>query len=332
MAYRIGLIAVFTWLLLAKGGNSYGQNLDSSRGNITFVKQIAASELQKSKNSFKEKLKWVIFGTKRTALKKPVACYPDRNGGLWILDQDPGKILYLKPTGELEVPHFIEKKGFNFSSLVGICAFKENSFLITDSHLKGVFVLNGDKKTFQPLNESLNLERPTGIVYDPVKKIIWVTETGKHRLVALNENGIVVDSLGQRGIAPGEFNYPTHISLDKKGALYVSDAMNFRIQVFDKLKNNIAVFGRNGDGSGSMASPKGIAVDSRGNIYLVDALFHAIQLFNLKGEFLYSFGGQGTEQSQFYLPTGLTITSNDLIYISDTYNSRIQVFQYKPII
>ena len=124
MTYRIGLMVVFAWCLLAISANGYGQNLDSSRGNIVFVKQITASELKKSKNSLKEKLKWVIFGTRRTALKKPVACYPDKNGGLWILDQDPGKILYLKPTGELEEPHFIERKGFNFSSLVGICAFK----------------------------------------------------------------------------------------------------------------------------------------------------------------------------------------------------------------
>jgi len=39
-------------------------------------------------------------------------------------------------------------------------------------------------------------------------------------------------STGRNGSEAGEFNFPTHIWIDKTGRLSVTDAMNFRIQLF----------------------------------------------------------------------------------------------------
>ena len=54
---------------------------------------------------------------------------------------------------------------------------------------------------------------------------------------------------------------------------YVSDAMNFRIQVLNSAGEVISSFGETGDATGYLARPKGVATDSYGNIYVVDALF-----------------------------------------------------------
>jgi len=40
-------------------------------------------------------------------------------------------------------------------------------------------------------------------------------------------------SWGKRGAGPGEFNTPHSIQVDAKGAVYVSDRENNRIQIFD---------------------------------------------------------------------------------------------------
>ncbi|MFN8165559.1 MAG: 6-bladed beta-propeller [Bacteroidia bacterium] len=130
------------------------------------------------------------------------------------------------------------------------------------------------------------LDKPTGIGWNSMTNEVWLTETGKHRIDILNNDGKIVRYIGMRGKQPGEFNFPTHLCIDAEGNAYVVDAMNFRVQIFNKDGELISYFGSNGDATGYFASPKGISVDSYGNIYIVDALFHAVQIFNMKNSFI----------------------------------------------
>ena len=140
--------------------------------------------------------------------------------------------------------------------------------------------------------------------------------------------GLFLDSvLGQRGAGPGEFNFPTYLWWGNDARLYVSDALNFRIQMFDGDGRVVGQFGRLGDGSGDAARQKGVATDSLGHVYVVDSLFHAFQIFDAKGDFLLGVGNRGGDPGEFWLPTGIFI-DQDLIYVADSYNSRIQVFQH----
>jgi DNA-binding beta-propeller fold protein YncE len=213
------------------------------------------------------------------------------------------------------------------SSLVGICYGPNSSILFTDSHARTIYSLTAEKKNLRILNDTLKLEQPTGIAYSMVNKEIWVVETKAHRIAVLNEKGELLRRLGKRGNGPGEFNYPTHIWIDKKGLIYITDAMNFRIQVLNAGGEVVSIFGEAGDASGYLASPKGIATDSFGNIYVVDALFHVVQVFDIKGKLLYKFGNQGHGNGEFWMPSGIYIDNQDNIYVADSYNSRVQVFQ-----
>ena len=224
-------------------------------------------------------------------------------------------------------PRFIEKKNKNLASLVGICKFHDNEILFTDSYLNKIFLVDVQKKEFSVLNDSLKLNKVTGIAYCELTKQIWVLETDEHRIVILSEKGEIIKKIGSRGSTKGKFNYPTHIWIDKKGNAYVVDAMNFRVQVFNKEGEIISVFGSNGDATGYFASPKGIATDSYGHIYIADALFHVVQVFDIYGNFLYRFGSQGQDEGQFWMPSGIYIDENDKIYVADSYNSRVQIFQ-----
>lgn len=83
------------------------------------------------------------------------------------------------------------------------------------------------------------------------------------------------------------FNYPTFITIDRDGRLYVTDTGNFRVQIFDKEGRYIKDFGKPGNKGGFFARPKGVAIDSEGNIYVVDAMFQNVQIFNREGELLH---------------------------------------------
>ena len=271
----------------------------------------------------------VITGKKHEPLRRPISLWVEKDGDFWVLDQESKTILEVEE-GVGKTPHFISKKEFGFNSLVGICRFVNGTYLVTDSYMNIIFLIDPQNKICKVWNDSLVLDKPTGIGWNSMTNEVWLTETGKHRIDILNNDGKIVRYIGMRGKQPGEFNFPTHLCIDAEGNAYVVDAMNFRVQIFNKDGELISYFGSNGDATGYFASPKGISVDSYGNIYIVDALFHAVQIFNMKGDFLYSFGAQGRGNGEFWMPNGIFIDEQNNIYVADSYNSRVQCFQLIP--
>ncbi len=298
----------------------------NERWEVKWLSQFPKADSKNQKRDTKQQIKDFVFGRKRQDLNRPVSSLVDKQNSMWILDQE-NNCVFQMINNQAKIPRFIEKKNKNFASLVGICSYKDNELLFTDSYSNKIFVVNSNKKDCRILNDSLKLNQITGIAYSPLTKEIWVIETGGHMLLVLNEKGEIIKKIGSRGSAKGEFNFPTHIWIDKKGNVYVVDAMNFRVQILNKEGAVISVFGTNGDATGYFACPKGIATDSYGHIFVADALFHAVQVFDIYGNFLYRFGSQGQEEGQFWMPSGIYIDEDDKIYVADSYNSRIQVFQ-----
>ncbi|HXC04847.1 MAG TPA: 6-bladed beta-propeller [Bacteroidia bacterium] len=328
----IGLLLTPTLLLLGSW-QSYAQDTLSVRGGIEldkaevrWVSQWPLKDGKQKSMDMNGKIRKLIFGARNQTLTRPVSMVTNKQGNYWILDQQ-SSALFQVTEGQGKVPRFIEKKGYDLTSLVGICNFRPGEMLFTDTHLNKIFLINPEKKICEVLNDSLKLDKPTGIAYSAREHEIWVTETGKHRIVILTEGGELKRTIGSRGNAKGEFNFPTQLTIDKNGLIEIVDAMNFRVQVFNEQGEVVSVFGSNGDGSGYFASPKGIATDSYGNIYVADALFHVVQIFDVSGRFLYTFGAQGQGEGEFWMPSGVYIDDKDRIYVSDCYNSRIQVFQ-----
>jgi DNA-binding beta-propeller fold protein YncE len=293
---------------------------------IQWVGQFPGCNADTGKVRFFKKLNELLFGKKSPELTKPISLIAESPETFWVLDQGKRTVLSVhKNVGE--IPHFFNKKNMDFPSLVGICEISHGEILFTDSYLNKIFHLSTDRKKLIAINDTLRLEKPTGIAYNKITNQIWVTDTDAHCILVLNEKGEIIKVIGKRGINPGEFNFPTFIWIDRFGIIYVVDAMNFRVQIFNKEGEFLSLFGEIGDATGYLSRPKGIATDSYGNIYLVDALFHAVQIFDKSGKFLYKFGGQGHENGQFWLPVGIYIDDKDFIYIADSYNSRIQIFK-----
>lgn len=136
------------------------------------------------------------------------------------------------------------------------------------------------------------------------------------------------DLVENRGAKPGEFRYPSFLAVGPKGTLYVSDALNFRVQAFDREGVFLRSIGKQGSGPGMFARPKGVAVDSEGHLYVADGAFSNVQIFDEQGRLLLAFGQGGRGEGEMVLPLGLHIDQNDFIYIADRTNDRLQVFQY----
>lgn len=125
-----------------------------------------------------------------------------------------------------------------------------------------------------------------------------------------------------------KLNMPSYVAVDGHDNLYVTDAMNFSIRVFDEHGTYIKSIGQVGDSPGSFARPKGISVDSDGNLYVLDAIFGNFQIFNNNGQLLLYVGQEGGKPGEMMLPSGIFIDRDDRIYVADTFNHRLQIFQY----
>jgi DNA-binding beta-propeller fold protein YncE len=215
----------------------------------------------------------------------------------------------------------------------------QDNIYVTDSEAGKIFVFDSNGK-YQHAIGSLKggegfFKRPTGIAVDSAAQRIYVTDTLRHKIYVLDMQGNVMQTIGKEGLAEGEFNLPTELRLDTSNpdgpTLLVVDAMNFRVQAFDRSGAFKYAIGQIGDSTGAIFRPKAVSVDSEGHLYIVDALWGIVQVFNQKGELLYYFGKRGTEVGEFQLPEGLYIDHEDRVYVVDSFNHRVQVFQYQGL-
>lgn len=316
----------FPGISLAQLAKTQEKPVLSERKSIQWIGQFSSSKDLLKSDNISHRIFNFLFGSGEKSLIRPISLItlPDKR---WIvMDQGNKNLTYV---------HREEGDFFNLSknvlpSPVGICAASKDTIYFTDSYLNKIFYGKISDKTFEVLNDSIALERPTGIAYSSRRREIWVVETMAHRIKVLDKTGMILRQYGSRGTSPGEFNFPTFIWIDQDGLVYIVDSMNFRIQIMNLDGEILLYFGEVGDASGYFARPKGIATDSRGNIYVVDALFHTVQIFNREGQFLLNFGEQGREPGHFWLPVGIYIDADDVIYVADSYNSRIQIFQRVP--
>lgn len=209
---------------------------------------------------------------------------------------------------------------------VGLCVVGEYVY-VTDSQAHCVCVFEWDGGFVTSFGESL-LIRPSGIAYHEARQEVVVSDTGEHDLKVFDLSGQYKRTLGTRGIAPGQFNFPTHLWTDQEGRLYVSDTLNYRIQILSASGQSWAVFGQHGDRPGYFGHPCGVATDSHGHIYVADRQFENIQVFDRDGQILLTFGREGRALGEFWLPSGVFVDDQNWIYVADTFNKRIQVFKF----
>lgn len=245
--------------------------------------------------------------------------------------------LYVADWGGRRVHFFdLEKKKYDafsrtkigpLASPIGVAVDSDDLVYVTDSVLRRVFVFKGSRNKLV-IGDDATFGRPTGIAVDRSRKRLYVTDTTGHRVVVLSLAGNYLFSIGKRGTGEGEFNYPTHLALDRGGTLFVMDTMNFRVQSFSPEGKFLRQFGRTGTGINDFIKPKGIAVDSEGHIWISDGARSSVQVFDQQGRLLLIFGKTGIGRGEFNTPSGLFFDAKDRLYVADTYNYRVQMFQY----
>jgi len=113
--------------------------------------------------------------------------------------------------------------------------------------------------------------------------LLWITDSGNHRVQAVRPTGEPVASFGQAGDAPGDLALPKGIAVDPDGHVYVTDGRFENVQVFDSSGRLLLVLGEEGVGPGEFWLPGGVFIDERSRIWICDTYNGRVQVFEYLG-------------------------------------------------
>lgn len=268
-----------------------------------------------------------LRGPAESTISMPYGIETDNTGRFFVVDT-ANKSVHAFDPGNDEYYTF-PQKGISLSSPIDIAIDSGGNIYVSDSKEAVIKVFRENGREFvRDIGKGV-LGRPTGIAVNEKTGELLVVDSLHSEVMRFSlDTHELKGKAGRGGSNAGMFHFPTNIFVSKDGKVFISDSLNFRVQVFTPDLKFLGAFGRPGDSPGYFARPKGVAVDSDGNIYVVDALFDNVQVFNKHGKLLMDFGKPGNGYGEFWLPSGIFIDSNDKIYVSDSYNKRVQVFQY----
>jgi sugar lactone lactonase YvrE len=159
----------------------------------------------------------------------------------------------------------------------------------------------------------------------------YVAEYGEFdRIQKFSPQGEFLFQWGGHGDALGQFQRPQNIAIDEQDLLWVADACNHRIQVFDATGDEpilVRHWGQEGTQPGQLRYPYDLVFDDEGHIYIAEFGNHRIQKFRLDGTLVDSWGVHGREPGQVNSPWALVRDNQQRLHILDTYNHRVQRIQ-----
>ncbi len=292
----------------------------------------------------KAKQTWMdrLAGTQSQDEKFTVKNYPfqllgpygmavDSKGRLYVADQKVGAIfIFNTETKDTElIGNGIQA---HFAMINSVVVDDDDRIFVSDGKLGKVLVFDAKH---QAQDQIKGLVDPVGLAIDKENRLLYVVDTQQDQVLVYDADTLKpLRKIGTGGkkhtlTTPGDFALPTDVAVDKDGNVYVTDTLNWRVEIFDAEGKFISQFGKHCDAIGCFERPKGIAVDSDGHIWVVDNSLSLVQAYDRDGTLLGYVGGPGRLLGQFNDPVGIFIDQNNRMFVSEQYPwGRVQQFRY----
>jgi len=157
----------------------------------------------------------------------------DRNNNIYILDIFTGRVLVLNPEGKYQkqIP-FPNDHGF-FSDL---SVDSRGIILLTDCVKAMIFSAAKDSNSFSALTKSLReyVDFPTSITNS--KGTIYIVDEDGGSIILLRGDGTFAGRQLGKGRSEGLLYFPSQISVNEKGEIFIADRSNSRVQIFTLVK------------------------------------------------------------------------------------------------
>jgi DNA-binding beta-propeller fold protein YncE len=173
-------------------------------------------------------------------------------------------------------------------------------------------------------DEDGNLEKPEGIAVDPSGNI-FVADYTTGFVKKYDTGHRWISTFSDYGSGKGQTKKSEFMDI-YDGKLFVPEAGNHRVSVFDLDGKFLHDFGKLGAELGALSNPEAAKVAPNGRLYVTDLNNDRVQVFDTKGNLLHSWGKSGSAYGEFKSPAGLAFDRNGNVYVTEIGNSRVQVF------
>lgn len=186
-----------------------------------------------------------------------------------------------------------------------------------------VFVFDLKAKTFAPLKGAVGLGKllqPINVSVD-ADGIKYVADPVRGQVVAFDRNDEYLRAYG----TPGEWRPVDAAVFEDR--LYVADAGNHLIHVFDKVSgSSIKGIGDKGEADERVLLPTNLAFDAEGMLYVTDAGRFQVLKYDRDGHFQAAIGKAGDNLGHFARPKGTSLDREGRLYAVDASFNNVQIF------
>jgi DNA-binding beta-propeller fold protein YncE len=205
---------------------------------------------------------------------------------------------------------------------------KDGHLLVTDAALAAVQVFDKSGNYLGRFggkgNDDRNFDKPEGIAVDPDGNI-FVADYISGYIKKFDASYRWLKTFSEYGAGKGQ-NIKSEFMTIGHDRLYLAEAGNHRIDVFDLDGNFLFDFGGPGTEPGKFNTPESVEICGDGNLYVTDLKNDRIQVFDKDGRPLWHWGRSGSAPGEFKSPAGLACDGSDNVYVTEIGNNRVQVF------
>lgn len=254
---------------------------------------------------------------------RPNSVAVDKRGRVYVTDGGTGKVIVYSGNGRKLFSFGKQGTGKSeFSFPNGIIVTDQGNLMISDS-------ANNDIKLFSPKGRYIKTIVPPskdfrpGYLFKGQDGLVYVSDLVNHKILVLDEQGKRVRTMSD---SKNPLKYPQASALDKMGRLWVADAGNYEIKIFNKKGQVIRKIQGGGKPETGFSMVRGIAFDRWGRAYISDTLSHQIRVFDIDGKQLSIPESVSRPEDKLVFPTSMFVDSHGKLYVVDRGAGSIKVF------
>ena len=265
----------------------------------------------------------------------------DSSGNIWVVDEGAEHVVKFDSSGnrlsELGDTWDPGTSNDRFNQPCSIAFDAAGNIYISDGSNHRIQVFNSDGSYLTTIGESgvtgsdnAHFNRPRHIAVDS-NNLLYVADGDNHRVQIFDVSNLsaityvaTIGVSGESGADNAHFNSPQGVAVDvTKGRIYVADANNRRVQVFDYQTR---AYQSTLDG---LSYTSDIAVDADGNLYVAEPWSYPsqVQQFDSDLNYVLTYGTKDvpylTDGSHYNRPEGVAVAPDGSIYISEHYGHRL---------
>jgi len=200
-------------------------------------------------------------------------------------------------------------------------AITENVIAVSDwdSHQVKKYSLQGELLSIIGCygNKNGQFNQPRGLAFDK-NKLLYVIDGNNYRVQVFQQDDTFAFSFGNKGINPGQFQYPVRIAI----------GLNNNVLVTDLDANCIHVLSHSGQFIQTINCYKPFAITISHTGCLITGHHgdgNKIRVWSPNYELIHQFVKTGSKQREFMGISGMAIDSSGTVYVVEWDNKRLQI-------